>query len=242
VRAIVPENEHRSLVRAWDGPTRAFHWLMLALIVSAWVSYEFSESLGDELLVWHRWNGLSVLVLLIWRLLWGFAGSSTSRFASFAPSPAAVWTHARSLWSKHAPRYLGHNPLGSLIILVLIGVLLTQAVLGLFAVDDNDLTGGPLSHLVSEADAKRATRRHGFIFFYVLLPLAGLHIAANLYYQHVKREPLITAMITGTKPAGAYADAPEATIAANVWPRAALCLAVALALVFGPLVLAGGKF
>jgi cytochrome b len=229
-------------VAVWDQPTRIFHWLLLTLVVSAWVSYEFSESFGDTLLVWHRWNGLAVLVLVVWRLLWGLFGSSTSRFRSFIPSPASALRHARAVWNGTAPRYLGHNPLGGLMIIALLLVLLTQGSLGLFAVDDNDLTGGPLNHLVSEADAKEATRRHAFIFEFILLPLAALHIAVNVFYSVIKKEPLVRAMVTGAKPAEKYQDATSAQIVERPMLRALVCLAAAAAIVFGGLVAAGAKF
>jgi len=229
-------------VAAWDVPTRLFHWLLLALIVSAWVSYEYAEDLGDELLVWHRWNGISLLVLLTWRLLWGVFGSSTARFAAFAPLPASVWRHARETVTGAAPRYLGHNPLGSVMILALLVTLIVQAGLGLFAVYDNDLTGGPLHRLVSEANQKTATHRHNFMFHYILLPLAGLHIAANVLYEWLKKEPLIRAMVTGRKPAAAYADAQAAEIAERPLLRAFVCLLAAKLIVFGGILAVGGRF
>ncbi len=229
-------------VTAWDQPTRIFHWLLLTLIILAWISSEFAEDIGDTLLVWHRWNGLAILVLVVWRLLWGLVGSSTSRFYSFVPSPASALRHARAAWNGTAPRYLGHNPLGGLMIIALLLVLLTQGSLGLFAVDDNDLTGGPLHRLVSEADAKEATRRHGFIFEFILLPLAALHIAVNVYYSVIKKEPLVRAMVTGTKPIETYQDATSAQIVDRPMLRAIVCLATAAAIVFGGLLAAGGRF
>ena len=232
----------KTTVTAWDGPTRIFHWLLLTLIVCAWVSSEFAEALDDDLLVWHRWNGLAILVLIVWRILWGVFGSSTSRFMSFVPSPAGIWRHARQTFQGTAPHYLGHNPLGSLMIITLLVFLAMQATLGLFAVDDNDLTGGPLHRLVSAADAKEATRRHGWIFDFLLLPLAGLHIVTNVLYGRLKKEPLITAMITGKKPADTYADEPSAQLVAWPWTRALICLIAAISIVFGGLLLAGGRF
>ena len=227
---------------AWDGPTRIFHWLLLTLIISAWVSFEFAEYIDDDLLVWHRWNGIAILTLLVWRLLWGVFGSSTSRFASFVPSPLQAWRHGHDTLKGTAPRYLGHNPLGSVMIIALLILLFTQTAFGLFAVDDNDLTGGPLHRLVSEATAKQSTHRHDFIFHYLLLPLAFLHIVTNVLYGRLKKEPLIRAMVTGKKPADAYADAPSAQIVERPLMRATVCLFAAAALVFGGIWALGGKF
>ena len=232
----------RSTVIAWDTPTRVFHWTLLALVVSAWISVEFAEDIGDELLKLHRWNGLAILTLLVWRLLWGVTGSSTSRFATFVKGPANTLHYGRELLTARARPYLGHNPLGALMVIGLIAALLLQASFGLFAVDDNDLTGGPLSRLLDESGTKFATKWHERIFENVLLPLAALHIATNLFYQLYKREGLITAMVKGGKPRRAYADANEAQIVSHPMLRALICLVLAAAIVFGTITALGGRF
>lgn len=228
-------------VPAWDLPTRLFHWTLVTLIVSAWVSYEFSEALGDETLVWHRANGLAILTLLVWRLLWGIFGSSTSRFAEFVHSPAAAVSYARGLAAGSTRRYLGHNPLGAWMVLALLVTVATIASFGLFAADDNDLVGGPLYRLVSEHQNVRAARLHDQIFNFVLLPLLAAHILANSLYAIVKKEPLIRAMLTGKKPAEVYADAAAAEIVPRPILRALTCLVVAAAIVLGGIVALGGN-
>ena len=79
-------------VRAWDLPTRIFHWALVVCIISAWASFHYAPLIGDPLLKWHRWNGYTVLVLLVFRLLWGFFGGSTSRLSAFLTWP---WTVSR---------------------------------------------------------------------------------------------------------------------------------------------------
>lgn len=227
--------------RAWDLPTRLFHWTLVLLVVSAWASFEFAEDLGDVTLVWHRINGLTILTLLVWRVLWGLWGSSTARFASFVRPPSAVLAYAHSLLAGRGPRYLGHNPLGALMVLVLLATLGTIAGFGLFATDDNDLVGGPLYRLVGEQQNVRAARLHGFVCHFVLLPLLLLHVTVNVLYSLVKKEPLIGAMISGTKPAAPYADAPEATLASHPLPRALACLAAAAVIVLGGILALGGR-
>lgn len=232
---------HRASVRVWDGPTRLFHWTLVLCIASAWVSFEYAEDLGDETLVWHRLNGLAILILVVWRLLWGLLGSSTSRFDAFVRPPAAVLAYARSLVVAPAQHYLGHNPLGALMVLALLATVALIGGFGLFATDDNDLVGGPLYRLVDEPQNTTATRWHGRLFDYVLLPLAGLHILANVLYGLLKKEPLIRAMVTGQKPAGSYEDAAEAKIVARPALRALACLAVAAVIVLGGILAAGGR-
>jgi len=236
-----PRDSAAASVRAWDVPTRLFHWTLVVLIAGAWLTYEFAEDMGDETLVLHRANGLAILVLVVWRVLWGFAGSSTSRFAGFVRGPGAWLSYARGLAAGPSQRFLGHNPLGALMVIALLLVVGVQAGFGLFAVDDNDLVGGPLYRLVDEAANKRATSLHGFLFDNVLLPLIGIHVLANILYALVKREPLIRAMITGRKPADTYADAGEAQIIQRPLLRAAGCFAAAAVIVLGGILAAGGK-
>lgn len=226
-------------IPAWDLPTRLFHWTLLALIVWAWVSVSYAEALGDTLLVYHRANGLAILTLIVWRILWGFAGSSTSRFRGFVRGPSAVASYAGGLLRGRAPRYLGHNPLGALMVIALLATVATIGTLGLFAVDDNDLVGGPLYALVGEGTNISLTRRHDQIFHLVLLPLVLLHIAANSLYTLVKKEPLVQAMVTGRKPAETYADASAATQAPL--GRAVVCLVIAALIVLGGILALGGS-
>lgn len=227
--------------RAWDLPTRLFHWTLVVLILSAWVSYEFAEDLGDETLVWHRANGLAILTLVVWRVLWGIWGSSTARFASFVRHPTTILAYAQGLLTRGAPRYLGHNPLGALMVLALLAAVAIQAGFGLFATDDNDLVGGPLYRLVDEAQNARAARLHDKLFHFLLLPLLALHIAANVLYTLVKKEPLIQAMVSGKKPVEPYADASEATVVARPLVRALVCLIAAAVIVLGGILAAGGR-
>lgn len=228
-------------VTAWDQPTRIFHWLLLALVISAYVSVEYAEDFGDSLLNWHRYNGLAILTLVVWRVLWGFAGSSTSRFKSFVPKPIAVRRYISATLKGAAPRYLGHNPLGSVMIIALLLALLTQTSLGLFSTDDDDFAGGPLSGFVCRSANKSATHWHAWVFWYVILPLAALHVTTNVLYGWLKKEPLITSMITGEKPAEPYVDARQATLVARPMVRAGVCLVVAAAIVFGGLWVVGGR-
>lgn len=235
-------SDARVTVAAWDLPTRLFHWTLVLLIVSAWVSYEFAEDLGDVTLVWHRVNGLAALTLIVWRILWGIWGPPSARFASFVRGPAAVLAYAAGILSGSAARYLGHNPLGALMVVALLITVGVQAGFGLFATDDNDLVGGPLYRLVSEHGNERATAWHAFVFNFVLLPLAAVHVAVNLLYTFVKKEPLIPAMVTGRKPAARYADGKDAIpLGGRPLVRAFVCLIAAGVIVFGGILALGGR-
>ena len=68
-------------VRVWDLPTRLFHWCLVTGIFVAWASWRYSEVIGDYTLKVHRWTGMLILVLLVFRVIWGVVGSSTSRLS-----------------------------------------------------------------------------------------------------------------------------------------------------------------
>jgi cytochrome b len=227
-------------VRVWDWPTRAFHWSLVLAIGSAWVSAEFAGKLGDPTLKWHRWNGYAILVLLVFRLIWGVVGSSTSRIGGFFHSPSATIGYGLALIRGRTVHYLGHNPLGSVMILLLLAAVTIQAVLGLYTLEHNEITAGPLKRTISDAMTDRVSWLH-VRGFNVILALAAIHILANSLYGLVKRDPLVKAMITGRKPAKPFVDAPEMQPAGRLGLRAALSLLCAIVIVFGGITLLGGR-
>jgi cytochrome b len=138
--------------------------------------------------------------------------------------------------------FLGHNPLGTYMVLGLLTIVGVQAVLGLFTVEHNDSGAfGPLYRIVSETTYKQLSYWHIWAFYWVVLPLICLHITMNTLYGLIKKDPLIRAMVTGKKPAADYEDSHEAHIARDVLLRALASLVAAIAIVFGGIVLLGGK-
>ena len=209
------------------------------LIFTGWLSYQR----GDAGITFHIWNGYGILILLVFRLLWGFTGSSTAQFASWVTWPWSALRYGLDAISGRTRHYLGHNPLGGWMIITLMLIALSQGVAGLFTVDNNGLVGGPFSNLDFGDPTPIQRRMSGWhrLGFYVLLGFATIHILANLFYQFVKRDPLITGMVTGRKPSGNYADELEMKAGSMVWPRAAICLAASAAIVFGTVKAFGGK-
>jgi cytochrome b len=230
----------RTEVRVWDWPTRTFHWLLVASILCAWASAEFAAKIGDSQWVWHRWNGYFILVLVVFRLIWGFAGSSTARFAHFVKPPAFVLRYALDFARGTKRAFLGHNPLGTLMVLALLAMVTIQGVSGLFSLEPDDFIAGPLARLLSDETATWVLKWH-FRGFKLIEILVVLHVCANIAYGLLAKDPLIRAMATGTKPAKPYEDEAEATIPANVTARAALAFGAAAVIVLGGIMLAGGK-
>jgi cytochrome b len=175
-------------VRVWDVPVRFIHWFMVALFAISWWTAETGR------MEWHQYSGFTFLALLVFRIYWGFVGSSTARFSQFVRGPRALRSYLRGRWAQ-AP---GHNPLGALSVVALLTLLLTQVMLGLFAVDVDGIESGPLSIYVSFDAGRVAAEWHDAVFD-VLLWLIALHVAAVLYYVFFRKENLIGAMVHGRR-------------------------------------------
>ena len=179
----------KKIIRVWDLPIRLFHWLLVLCITGSLISV----NIGGNAIEWHAYFGYCILTLLIFRVIWGFVGSTHARFASFFPKPAKVIAYLR----KSAPHYLGHNPLGAISVFALLFVLIVQAITGLF-VDDEIAFQGPLAKYVSESTISFLSEIHesNQVLIYVLI---AIHISAIWFYKKFKGENLIKPMITGDK-------------------------------------------
>jgi cytochrome b len=179
----------KKIIRVWDLPIRLFHWLLVLCIIGSLISV----NLGGNAIQWHAYFGYCILTLLIFRIVWGFIGSTHARFASFFPKPATVIAYLR----KSAPHYLGHNPLGAISVFALLLVLSVQASTGLF-VDDEVAFQGPLAKYVSESTISLLSEIHesNQVLIYALI---AIHISAIWYYNKFKGENLIKPMISGDK-------------------------------------------
>lgn len=204
-------------VRIWDLPTRLFHWLLAALVLCSVAT----AKLGGLWIDWHMRAGYAILALVLFRVLWGFAGSRYARFANFVRGPRAVLDYLRGRGAQGA----GHSPLGALSVLALLAALLVQAASGLFA-NDAIATEGPLAKLVSGAvsDSLTSVHKRGE---YLLYGLVGLHLAAIAFYRLVLRQDLLRPMLSGDR----LAAAEPARDDASMRLRAALLAALSAALV-----------
>lgn len=235
--AVETGGKTEATVRAWDLPTRLFHWTLVILLIMSWVSRKY----GDPGLVWHKWNGYAILVLIVWRVIWGFTGSSTARFRSFFYWPWIAASYGVDFLMRRPRHFLGHNPLGGSMVLVILGLVGLQGVLGLFSFyyeDEANNGKGPLAIKLSEDLGNAVTSLH-LTMFNVILAVVALHILANVLYLVWKGENLVGPMITGNKPARDYEDHPEARIVGI--GRALLALIAAVLLVFGGIMTFGGK-
>ena len=211
-------NPHPNAVRAWDLPTRIFHWTLAPLVVSI-----ISAQIGGNAMVWHLRLGNAVFTLLAFRILWGVVGGRWSRFTSFVYTPATTLRYLRGESRDDEHHDVGHNPLGAFSVFGLLALLVAQTGTGLLA-DDEISSTGPLTRFVSGATSSLATRWHSKFGQWLIIALVLLHIAAILFYWLKKRRNLVRPMLTGDKPLSA--DVPASVD--NLCSRA---LAAALLLV-----------
>lgn len=203
-------------VRVWDLPTRIFHWVLAVCVLGSVVS----AKVGGNAMVWHFRLGYVVLALLVFRLAWGLVGGRWSRFASFVRSPATILRYLRGAGAAHEHLDVGHNPLGALSVLGLIGILGLQVGSGLFA-DDEIANAGPLTALASGDLVSRLTSWHKGPGQWVVLSLIGLHLAAIIFYLIRRHQNLVRPMFTGDKILPA--DTPAS---ADAWPQRVLALVI----------------
>ncbi len=148
---------------------------------------------------YHMFSGYSILALLLFRVCWGVIGSRTARFSQFIALRKIIPYARRLLRRDKSSRELtiGHNPLGALSVIALLAILFVQATTGLFS-DDDIMTEGPLTHLVSEEVGDQMTTVH-HLNARLLYGLVGLHLVAIFFYEIYRRESLIKSMINGRK-------------------------------------------
>ncbi len=165
--------------RVWDPFVRLFHWSLVSCVtLNLWLLEE-----GDPP---HEWVGYAATALVVLRVFWGFVGTRHARFADFWPTPARLREHLRALRRGDHPPTPGHNPLGALMMLGLMGLVLLLGFTGWLQGTDR-FWGNEALETLHEwlADG--------------LLALAGLHAAAALLVGRLERTRLIKAMFTGVK-------------------------------------------
>lgn len=205
-------------VRVWDGPLRAFHWLLLAAVASAIAT----GLLGGSWMVWHGRAGIAIVGLIAFRLAWGLVGSETARFAQFLPSPGALRAYLTGRWQG-----VGHNPLGALSVVALLGLLAVQVGTGLFSNDDIAFAG-PFSQRLDEDLVQSLTGWHHRLVN-GLYALIALHLGAIAFYAVVKRVRLVPPMVTGWQDVPRTQLAPRPARAGTFWAALVLGLSAGYA-------------
>lgn len=166
-------------VRVWDPFVRAFHWSLVTLFAIAYVTGDESERI-------HIAAGYGIAGLIALRIAWGVFGSRYARFNTFIRPPHEVVTYLRDAVHFKASRYLGHNPAGGAMILVLLAMLAGTCSTGYMMTVDAHWGSKWLEHFHE-------------VLANLTVVLIVLHILGVLAASFEHRENLIMAMITGRK-------------------------------------------
>lgn len=201
-------------VKVWDPVVRVFHWSLALFFIISYLSSDLEDS------PIHPLSGYAIVVLLMIRLVWGIVGTKHARFSDFIYSRAEISAYAKSLISGKAKRYLGHNPLGGLMIFLLFASLTMTTLTGMLyygAEEGKGPLAGAIAQqsiqmpaLISTAHADDDDHEHGdekyewleevheffgnFTLFLVLIHLAGVFVESVLH-----KESLVRAMWNGRK-------------------------------------------
>ena len=168
-----------SSVRVWDPLVRSLHWLLMIAIAGAWI-------MRHQAGAWHeRWGYVAAAVVLV-RILWGFIGTPNARFASFVRGPRALRAYLTSMLRGCAPRHVGHNPLGALMIVAMLFNLTLICITGwMFGTDTFFGVAWVINtHLYAT---------------YALFAMVALHLVGVLHACISQRENLVAAMLHGRK-------------------------------------------
>ena len=186
----------QEMIKVWDLPLRIFHWLLVAGFFVAYLT-------EDDLLTVHVWAGYLVAGLLVFRLLWGFIGNKYARFSSFLCSPGQSLAYVKDLVALKTKRYIGHNPAGAAMIVLLLVSLLMTVITGL-AVYGADQAAGPLA-AIGSSNEEMWEEVHEFFANFTLF-LVVVHVIGVAVESYIHRENLARAMVKGYKKAGDNAD------------------------------------
>ncbi len=173
------KSESHAEMLVWDAPVRVFHWLMVLCFAGAYLTAEM-----ERWRLVHVTLGYTMAGLVAFRLVWGLVGTRHARFANFVRGPAAVARYARSLVSGKPEPSTGHNPMGALAIIALLGLTLAVTAAGWATFNDY---GGDWVEEFHEVAAN------------VMLAVVGVHVAGVILGSWLHHESLVAAMITGRK-------------------------------------------
>jgi len=175
-------------VKVWDAFVRLFHWALVASFTVAFLSGE-----ERDLRMLHYWAGYAAAALVALRILWGVIGTHYARFSQFVHGPKIVLNYLKSVVTGREARYLGHNPAGGVMIVLLLLAITGLSLTGHLLTTDA-FWGSTTMEEIHEALAKG------------ILALVVLHVSGVIVESLRHRENLVRAMITGKKKVPGPAD------------------------------------
>lgn len=180
------------VIRIWDQWIRIFHWSLVVAVGFSLISGETGLGFFD----WHRLAGEIILVLVLFRVIWGFVGSDNARLVALIVNPTLALNHLRTLFRGTLTQERGHNHAGGWAVLFMLLLISVQAITGLFIADDEEWVEGALHGAVS-SDLTDFLYNIHHTNAVVLQAVVVLHVVMIALYYSVGKQNLITPMITG---------------------------------------------
>lgn len=180
-------------IRIWDIWVRLFHWSFAVCVVFMLIS----GGTGWLFFDWHRTIGEWVLVLVMFRLLWGVVGSSNARLVSLLRSPRAAIKHLKALFKRRLDSERGHNAAGGWAVLLMLLLIGVQAATGFFIADEDELVEGALYGSFSSSTTDFLYQIH-HINAELLQIVVIVHVVMVFVYLLFGRLNLISPMIHGS--------------------------------------------
>ncbi|MFK7853567.1 MAG: cytochrome b/b6 domain-containing protein [Granulosicoccus sp.] len=199
------------MVRVWDIWIRLFHWSIAISVVFMLIS----GATGWLFFDWHRLIGEWILALLVFRLLWGFLGSSNASLIHLVRSPKEALDHLLALFKRRLHSERGHNAAGGWAVLLMLLLLTIQAVTGFFIADEDELVEGALYGSLSSASTDLMYRIH-HLNAELLQVVVIVHVAMVFTYLLYGRQNLILPMIHGSMQWLDNLDVPKVTFQ-RIW-------------------------
>jgi len=166
----------RDRASVWDPFVRMFHWSLVLACLAVWFSAEEWEWL-------HVQTGYFILVLIGMRLLWGLLGPRHARFSDFLYSPRRTLDYLSDLRSGSPQHYLGHNPAGGWMVILLLLFLSGSAGSGMLTA---------FEHAEFWEDLHEGLANLTLLMIFV-------HLGGVLLSSVLHKENLVAAMWTGMK-------------------------------------------
>ena len=186
-------SNNSNTVNVWDLFVRVFHWTLV-------LSFSIAYITEEDFLTIHAYAGYTILTLLVLRIIWGLVGSRHARFSDFIFSPQTIKAFIKDTLYLRAKRYLGHNPAGGAMILLMMISLLVTTLTGL-AIYGIEEQAGPLSSFYTQHDSFWGDvfeETHELFANFTLL-LVFVHVAGVIVESFIHKENLVKSMIDGKK-------------------------------------------
>lgn len=165
-------------IRVWDPLLRLLHWTLVVCVLS--------NLLNESGEIVHRGLGYTATAVILIRIVWGFIGPRHARFSDWLPTPGRLFPYLVALRRGKAPRHIGHNPAGALMMLALLALVLALGTSGYLMTTDAFFG----EDWLEETHAALAD---------ILIAAVVVHVSAALFESWKHRENLIASMVHGRK-------------------------------------------